>query len=403
MTETFKYRASDGGGKVSTGTIAADSRELVVSMLRERGFVPLAIDKQRTGGARREIRLRTKVKLRDLAQASRQLSTLINAGVPILKSLAILEQQTDASVLQTALSEIRLDVERGQSLSAAMARHPKVFNNLYVAMVRSGETGGVLDQVLERLASNLERDVSLRNKIRSAMTYPVVVVGFVSLIMTAMLVFIVPQFKSIYATLNGKLPLLTRVLLAVSDAFRHKFIFVAIFAIAIAYGLRRYTKTPVGRSQWDRLKLRLPIFGKLFQKTALARFARVLGVLNKSGVPILQSLDVVSETVNNSLMADAVKDVQASVKQGESLAKPLAKHKIFPPMVVQMLSVGEETGALDTMLEKVALFYDDEVSAAVDSLTSMIEPLLIFVIGGAVGVSVIALYLPMFNLINLIK
>src|SRR5439155_8079508 len=376
MSETFKYRASDQAGKISTGTITADSRELVVNVLREQGFVPLAVDLQRQG-VKREIRLRNKVKIRDLSQTSRQLSTLINSGVPILRSLNVLEKQTQSPVIRTALREIRLDIERGQSLSAAMAKHPKVFNELYVAMVRSGETGGVLDAVLERLATNLEREVSLRNRIRSAMTYPVVVVGFVGLIMMAMLLFIVPQFKAIYNTLNGKLPLLTRVLLGVSDAFRHKFIFVALISIAIFFALRRYVKTPAGRYQWDRLKLRIPIFGKLYQKTALARFARVLGVLSKSGVPILQSLDVVTETVSNSLMASAIKDVQASVKQGESLSQPLAKHAIFPPMVVQMLAVGEETGALDTMLEKIAAFYDDEVTAAVDSLTSMIEPLLI--------------------------
>jgi len=235
------------------------------------------------------------------------------------------------------------------------------------------------------------------------MTYPVVVFGFVSLIMTAMLLFIVPQFKAIYASLNGTLPLMTRLLLKVSDIMKHDFLFVAIGLGITVWLLRRYVKTEQGRWQWDRLKLKIPVFGKLFQKTALARFARVLSVLSKSGVPILQSLDVVAETVNNSLMSKAVKDVQESVKQGESLAKPLGRHAIFPPMVVQMLAVGEETGAIDTMLEKVAAFYDDEVTAAVDALTSLIEPLMIFVVGGAVGLAVIALYLPMFNVINLIK
>jgi type IV pilus assembly protein PilC len=219
----------------------------------------------------------------------------------------------------------------------------------------------------------------------------------------AMLLFIVPQFKTIYKTLNGTLPLPTRMLLGVSDIVKHDLLFV-VAAIALAtFGIRRYVKTEQGRYQWDRLKLKIPVFGSLFQKTALARFARVLGVLNKSGVPILQSLDVVSETVSNALMARAIRDVQESVKQGESLAKPLAKHDVFPAMVVQMLAVGEETGAIDTMLEKVAAFYDDEVTAAVDSLTAMIEPILIFFVGGAVGLAVIALYLPMFNIINLIK
>ena len=235
------------------------------------------------------------------------------------------------------------------------------------------------------------------------MTYPVVVLGFVTLIMLAMLLFVVPQFESIYGQLGGQLPLPTRILLAVSDAFKSKFLILVGLVILIVFLVRRYKKTEQGQELWDRLKLKIPIFGPLFQKTALARFARVLSVLNKSGVPILQSLDVVAETVSNSLMSKAVLDVQQSVKEGESLAKPLARHTIFPPMVVQMLAVGEETGALDTMLEKVAIFYDDEVTATVDSLTAVIEPLMIFIVGGAVGLSVIALYLPMFNIIKLIK
>jgi type IV pilus assembly protein PilC len=223
------------------------------------------------------------------------------------------------------------------------------------------------------------------------------------LIMMAMLLFIVPQFKDIYAQLNGTLPFPTRMLLKVSEVFRHDFIIVAVVIAGLIFAFRRWKRTTGGKAMWDRFKLRIPIFGSLLQKTALARFARILGVLNKSGVPILQSLDVVADTVNNSLMASAIRDVQASVKSGESLAKPLGKHKVFPPMVVQMLTVGEETGGLDTMLEKVADFYDEEVTATVDSLTSIIEPVMIGIVGGAVGLAVIALYMPMFNIINLIK
>ena len=235
------------------------------------------------------------------------------------------------------------------------------------------------------------------------MTYPVVVLGFVGMIMAAMLLFVVPQFKAIYASLGGKLPTPTLILLKVSDILKHDLLILLGVSALIIYGLRRYKKTPAGREQWARLTLRLPVFGPLFSKTALARFSRTLGVLNRSGVPILQSLDVVAETVNNSLMSKAIKDVQEAVKKGESLAKPLGRHKVFPPMVVQMLSVGEETGSLDTMLEKVAQFYDEEVTAAVDSLTATIEPVMIFIVGGCVGLAVIALYLPMFNIIKLIK
>jgi type IV pilus assembly protein PilC len=402
MAETYEYKVRDLSGKLVSGTLVADNQQLVVARLKEMGYTPVEIG-LKAQGMKREISFGGRVKLKDLAVMSRQFSTMVNAGLPILRSLSILETQTPNKKLRSTIGDIRLEIERGSSLSAALAKHPKVFSKLYVAMVKSGETGGVLDQVLVRLADNIEREVSLRHRVRSAMTYPIVVLGFVLLILTAMLLFIVPQFKSIYAQLGGELPVPTKILLAVSDVLKHKFLIVAAIVAAVVFVIRRFKRTDRGQELWDRMKLKIPIFGPLFQKSALARFARVLGVLNRSGVPILQSLDVVSETVNNSLMSAAIMDVQAAVKQGESLAKPLGKHGIFPPMVVQMLAVGEETGALDTMLEKTAAFYDDEVTAAVDSLTSIIEPLMIFVVGGAVGLCVIALYLPMFNIINLIK
>jgi type IV pilus assembly protein PilC len=272
-----------------------------------------------------------------------------------------------------------------------------------VAMVKAGEAGGVLESVLQRVAVTLEREVALRQRIKSAMTYPIVVLGFVSLILLAMLLFIVPQFKSLYAQLNGTLPVPTKLLLAVSTALKKGFVVVIAVAGVLFMLFRRYVRTQHGRALYDRLKLRTPVLGPLIQKTALARFSRIFGVLSSSGVPILQALEVVSETVNNSLMRAAILDVQQSVKEGESIARPLARHKVFPPMVVQMLAVGEQTGSLDSMLEKVSEFYDEEVKSAVDSLTSLIEPILIAFLGGAVGLSVIALYLPMFNIINLIK
>jgi type IV pilus assembly protein PilC len=402
MAETYEYKGRDLAGKLVSGTLVADNQQLVVTRLKEMGYTPVEIGVKK-GGMRREISLGGRVKLKDLAVMSRQFSTMVNAGLPILRSLSILETQTPNKKLRKTIGDVRMDIEGGSSLSAALAKHPKVYSKLYVAMVKSGETGGVLDQVLIRLADSIEREVSLRHRIRSAMTYPIVVLGFVMLILTAMLLFIVPQFKGIYATLGGELPVPTKILLTVSDVLKTKFLIVAAIVAMVVFVIRRFKRTDRGQYLWDRMKLKIPIFGPLFQKSALARFARVLGVLNRSGVPILQSLDVVSETVNNSLMSAAILDVQAAVKQGESLTKPLAKHAIFPSMVVQMLAVGEETGALDTMLEKTAAFYDDEVTAAVDSLTSIIEPLMIFVVGGAVGLCVIALYLPMFNIINLIK
>ena len=403
MPETYSYKARDRTGKVISGELQADSEALVIAKLREMAYVPVDVSKK-SAGLQREITLRPgKVKLKIMAVFSRQFATMVNSGLPILRALSILSEQTESKELANVLTRVRLDVEQGFSLSSAMAKHPKVFDNLYVSMIKAGETGGVLDSVLLRLADQIEKEVSLRQRIKSAMTYPVVVLVMVTFILAAMLLFVVPQFESIYAGLGGTLPLPTRLLLAVSEAIRSYWYLFVLFIVMFIIGLRRYKKTESGREVIDRFKLRVPIFGPLFRKTALSRFASTLGVLLRSGVPILQALDIVAETVNNKVISKAVVDVQGSVREGESIAKPLASHAVFPPMVVQMLAVGEETGAVDTMLEKVAMFYDNEVTAAVDSLTSLIEPLMIAVIGGAVGMAVIALYLPMFNIINLIK
>jgi type IV pilus assembly protein PilC len=403
MAERFTYRVRDRRGALITGELMADSQELVMTRLREMNYIPLEI-KQKREGLKREISLRPgRVKLKDLAIFSRQFATMVNSGLPLLRTLSILEEQTDSKVLTKKLTEVRLDVERGSSLSGALARHEKTFPALYVSMCRAGETSGTLDQVLLRLADTLEKEVSLRQKIKSAMTYPTVVFAMVILILAAMLLFVVPTFKDLYSSLGGTLPLPTRILLSLSDVVRRFFlVFVAVFVGAV-FLIRRWIKTDRGRAAFDRFKLRLPIFGSLFQKTALARFARTLGVLNRSGVPILQALDIVQETVKNEVVATAVRDVQSGVKEGESIAAPLANHKVFPPMVVQMMAVGEETGALDTMLEKIADFYEEEVSTAVESLTSLIEPLLIAVVGGAVGLIVISLYLPLFRIVELIE
>jgi type IV pilus assembly protein PilC len=404
MPETYAYKVRDRGGNLVSGTLVADSEGLVIQRLREMGYVPLEVGRHRAG-LKMEINLRPgRVKLKELAVFSRQFATMVNSGLPILRALAILAEQTSSKELAKILTQCRTDVEQGSSLSNALQKHPKAFSELYVAMIRSGETGGVLDDVLLRLADNIEKEVSLRQRIKSAMTYPVVVVILVTLIMTAMLLFVVPQFESIYASLGGaKLPLPTRILLGVSEAVRSYWYVVIGLIAGGVYAFRRYKKTEAGRMTLDRLKLKVPVFGKLFHKTALSRFSSTLGMLLRSGVPILQALDIVTDTVGNRTISLAVEDVKGAVREGESIAKPLAEHSVFPPMVVQMLAVGEETGAVDAMLEKVAKFYDDEVTATVDALTSLIEPLLIGFIGGGVGAAVIALYMPMFNIINLVQ
>jgi len=406
MATTYAYRVRDKEGRIVEGNLEADSVPLVAGKLRSMGYTPINIESKEAAKLQSDIKIpgiTDRVKLKDISVMSRQLATMINSGLSLLKALTILGEQTENKVLAAAITEVRLDVERGASFSQAIAKQPKVFNTLYVAMVKSGEVSGTLDEVLTRLADTLERQLELRRRVRSAMTYPAVVAVLVGLITTAMLVFIIPQFETMYADLGGTLPLPTRALLFISSVARTFFIPIVVLEIVGLVVFLKWIKTEKGRASWDAFKLRVPIFGKLVQKVALARFSRTLAALTRSGVPILEALDIVAETAGNTVVATAVRDTQRSVKTGESLAKPLERHEVFPAMVVQMLAVGEETGALDEMLDKVADFYDQEVAATVDALTSIIEPLLIAVMGGVVGTMIIALYLPMFNIINLIK
>jgi type IV pilus assembly protein PilC len=405
MAETYAYKVRDRGGRMLEGTLDAESTTLVANKLREMGYVPINIEKAAGAGLKTELRLfgPKKPKLKDVSVFSRQFATMINSGLSLLRSLYILSEQTENEGLKQVIVEVRQDVEKGASLSQALGKHPKVFNKLYVSMVKSGEVGGVLDQVLLRLSDTIEKQVELRGKIKSAMTYPVAVLGLVLCIVAAMLLFIVPIFKSLYDDLGGTLPLPTRVLLVVSGIMTKFLPLVVLALVGAAYAFRRWIKTTAGRRAFDRFKLRVPVFGGLVQKTALTRFAHTLSSLLRSGVPILEALEIVSDTVSNTVMADAIKDVTTAVKGGESIHKPLTQHSVFPPMVVQMMAVGEETGALDEMLEKIGKFYEQEVEATVDALTSLLEPALIVVLGGAVGGMVVSLYMPMFNIIKLVK
>ena len=405
MPDTYVYRVRDREGKLLEGSLEAESQVLVANKLRQMGYVPIAIDKQGGGFGKTEIKLSfgSGVKLKDISIFSRQFATMINSGLSLLRSLNILAEQTENKRFAEVIDLVRQDVEKGASLSQALAKHPKVFSKLYVSMVRAGEIGGVLDSVLLRLASTIEKQVELRGKIKSAMTYPVAVLALVLLIVVAMLLFIVPTFGELYDDLGGTLPLPTRLLLSVSSILTRFFPVVVLLAVVLVWLFRRWIATAGGRAKFDAFKLRIPIMGKLVQKTALARFASTLSALLRSGVPILESLEIVSETVSNHVVSVAVKDTQVAVKGGESIAKPLSQHKVFPPMVTQMMAVGEETGALDEMLEKIGEFYEQEVEATVDALTSLLEPLLICVLGGAVGAMVVALYMPMFQIINLVK
>jgi len=383
------------------------SQGAVVKTLREKGLIPLKIEEAKSGpNLQMDIKipgLTDRVKPREVAVFSRQFATMVNSGLSLIRTLTILEQQTENAKLTEVVGEVRADVEKGLSLSAALEKHPKVFGTLYVAMVKAGEVGGVLDETLIRLAEMMESAAALRSKVKSAMAYPAVVMGLVVVIVVAMLMFVVPMFENMYADLGGDLPLTTKLLIGISEKLQTYWYMAMAGTIALVVGIKRWKKTDSGLLTWDTLMLKVPVFGKLTQKTAISRFSRTLGVLSRTGVPILQAIDIVGDTAGNKVVTVALEDVSASVKAGESLSVPLRDHDIFPPMVVQMMAVGEETGALDTMLGKVADFYDREIDATVEALTSLIEPLLIIVMGATVGGILIALYLPMFNIANLIQ
>jgi type IV pilus assembly protein PilC len=402
----YTYRALDSQGGAKAGVLEADTEALAAARLREQGWVPLEVGAQKKRSLSAEVRIPAitdRVKLKDVAVSSRQLATMINAGLPLMKALSVLAEQTESKQLAKVWDEVRTSVQTGASFSEALSKHPKAFTPLYVAAVRAGEAGGALDTVLIRLADTLEKEVNLRTKIRSAMTYPTMVAILVVAILMAMLVFIVPTFEQLYVDLEGTLPIATQMLLVLSGVVRRFILLIIPLAGLGVYGFKRWIESESGRRVWDAFKLRLPIFGELFRKVAMSRFSRTLGTLMRSGVPVLQALEITRETVGNVIVSEAVEDVESSVRKGESLARPLHRHKVVPPMVTQMLAVGEETGAVDTMLEKVADFYDSEVDATVDALTSLIEPILIVILGAVVGGILISLYLPMFGLIDVIQ
>jgi type IV pilus assembly protein PilC len=405
MADSYAYRVRTKEGRILQGKMEADGEAAVATRLRSQGMVPVQITKESKVNLKVEIHLLPKrVKLKDLAVFSRQFATMISSGLSLLRALNILAEQTENPMLADATRSLREDVERGSSLSAAMTKHPKVFNKLYVSMVKSGETGGQLDIVLNRVAESFEKEYKLRQKVKSAMTYPGVVAAIAVILLTVMLLFVVPTFAKMFEDLGGELPLPTKVLLAISS--QAKWLIPALFVLSIigfiAYKRLRATNAEA-RLRFDQIKLRVPVFGNLFKKVALSRFARTLALLLRAGVPVLQALDIVSETAGNEVIARASQDVRESVRGGEPMAAPLEKHDVFPPMVVQMIAVGEDTGALDAMLDKIADFYDQEVESTTEQLTALIEPVMIAVLGSIVGAMVIALYMPMFKIFELIK
>ena len=408
MTTTFRYTAKDPSGSKTSGKLEAPSEQAALTALRQQGLIPIKLEAGSSSGLRREITIpgfTNRIRLKDVALMSRQFSTMVNAGLSLIKALTVLIDQVDSPALVEVLRDVRRDVEGGQSLSDAMAHHPKAFNRLYVAMIRAGEVGGVLDETLNRVSDILEANLSLRSKIRSAMAYPAVVMVLIVFVTTAMILFVVPVFEDLYADLGegAQLPLATRLLVTLSVVLRSWWFLIIGFAVLGVSGFRRWLATENGRLTWDKIRLRMPVFGKLVHKTALSRFSRTMAVLSRTGVPILQAIDIVGETTGNQVVTNALIRVRAAVRKGEGLAGQLGQHDVFPPMVVQMLAVGEETGALDAMLNKVADYYDREVEDTVSALTSLIEPLLIVFMGVSVGAILIALYVPIFNIAGLVN
>ncbi|MGD0321748.1 MAG: type II secretion system F family protein [Acidimicrobiales bacterium] len=405
MALTFDYKVRDHGGKLVQGQLDGDSLTLVVGKLREMGYMPIAVTPQSKVDVHREITIpgfSNRVKLGETAVVTRQLATMVESGLSVIRAIGILAGQVDNKELARVLGDVQLDVERGSSLSAACAKHPNVFSKLFVTMVQAGEAGGHLDSVLLDLSSTMEKQAELQRKVRGAMTYPAVVVSVMVVIFLALLIFIVPTFQKLFSSLHATLPLPTRMLIRMSKTIISPaaVLILAVIVTGVVL-LRRWIKTDTGRKKWDAFKMRPPVFGPLAHKVALARFAHTLGSLVQSGVPILESLDIVSDTAGNRIVGDAVLDAKAGVREGHSLADSLRKHEgVVPTLVIQMIEVGEQTGQLDNMLQKVGQFYDGEVDSTVNNLTSMLEPILTVAMGAMVGAMVVSMYLPMFTYIK---
>ncbi len=405
MALTFDYKVRDRTGNLVEGQLEGDSLALVVGKLREMGYMPVAVTPKSGVNVRKEIRipgLTNRVKLAETAVATRQLATMVDSGLSVVRSLGLLSAQTENKELARVLGEVLQEVERGSSLSAAVAKFPKIFSTLFITMVQAGEAGGNLDSVLLDLSATMEKQANLNRTIRSAMTYPAVVITVMAIIFLALLVFIVPVFSKLFKSLGSKLPLPTQLMIDASKIVLSPWSVVLIVMAVVGVVLfRKWINTDKGRHKWDAFKLKPPIFGPLMHKVSIARFSHTLASLTQSGVPIMSSLDIVSGTAGNRIIGDVLQEAKNGVREGRSLAECLRDHEpLIPPLVTQMVEVGEQTGALDNMLHKVGEFYDGEVESTVNNLTALLEPILTVVMGVMVGFMVICMYLPMFDYIK---
>jgi type IV pilus assembly protein PilC len=400
---TYLFKAIDLTGGKARGEVEADSKQAVADQLKQRGLIVLDIADKHSS-RQIELGFTKSVKASELAVFSRQLSTMISSGMSILRSLYVLEEQTESKFLKETIVAVRKDVEAGLSLSDSMARHPKVFNPLFVAMTQAGEMGGVLEDALMRVADQLQKDAGLRRQIKSAMVYPTMVIVFAVGVMMALVAFLVPVFQGVFKQFGGELPKLTQVSVFMSEAVTGYWWLIFGSTAALLVAFLKWKKSSWGRPQWDHFRLRVPMkIGTIVQQVAVARWSRTLASLTSAGVPLLQALDITGRTGGNVAIEEAMDGVISSVKRGGTIAAPLAQAPIFPPMVTHMVGVGEETGALDAMLDRVAEFYEEQVEASVKALTSILEPIMIIVIGGIVGFIVISMYLPLFTVYNQIK
>lgn len=402
----FVYEVRDATGQLKRDTIEAQNIRMATQRLQEQKFTVINIKEKTTSVGQADLmswyQKLKKVNEQALVVFSRQFATMINAGLAMVRCLDILSEQTEDKKLQQTLIQVRRDVEGGATLSNALQKHPTVFSTLYTSMVKAGEMGGVLDEVLERLASFMEKDFSLKKKVKSALTYPVVILIMALAIVFFLVTYILPTFVSLFEGMNLTLPLPTKILIGLTKGARNPIVVIPFMILSVLgfIGLGRYVQTPYGKKQYDLLKLNIPVFGLLNKKVAISRFCRTLGTLLSSGVPIMQALEIVGKASGNEIIAMTVTKIRDSIREGESIATPLGSSGMFPPMVTQMVAVGEETGNLDAMLSKISDFYDTEVEYLLSSLTSMLEPIMIVGMGGIVGFIVISVFLPLYQLIG---
>ena len=397
---TYTYSARSVAGEIQTGEIDLPTRDEVVTFLRRQRLIPVSVKPKPKDVS---FSFGTGVKTREIVVFTRQFATMINAGLPLVQSLTVLAEQTENKRFQTVITAVLNDIQAGQTLADSMRRHPKIFTDLYVNMVAAGEAGGILDTILNRLAVFLEKNDALTRKIKSALTYPMVVLFVVIGSTAALLYLVVPVFAGIFENAGMALPMPTMIVLAISEFLQNYILFIIAGLIGLVFAVRQYYQTAAGRLTIDRFLLRLPIFGTLIRKAAVSRFTRTLGTLVSSGVSILEGLEITARTAGNQVVHDAVMNSRRSIAGGATIADPLRASGVFPPMVVQMINVGEQTGGLDEMLSKIADFYDDEVDTAVGALASIIEPVMIVVMGIVIGGMVVAMYLPMFDLIRTVQ